>query len=111
MSATQSADPKALPVELVVSDMHHRITGVSATIRALLPHLRQRYGLVLVSPFPAEGVPRFALGQLWRQLRQSPVQRPFYIWHARRNNELFWALLARRVLRLPVRVVFTSAAI
>lgn len=99
------------PVELVVSDLHHRITGVSATIRALLPHLRERYSLVLVSPFAAEAVPRLTLWQLWRRLRQPLANRPFVVWHARRNNELFWALLARRVLRLPVRVVFTSAAI
>lgn len=91
--------------------MHHRITGVSASIRALLPFMQERYALVLLSRFPAEGVRRLTLLALWKILREAPLQRPFYIWHARRNNELFWALFARDVLRLPVRVVFTSAAI
>lgn len=97
--------------EVVVSDMHHRITGVSATIRALLPFMQERYELVLLSNFSAEGIRRITLVELWKLLRQAPSERPFYIWHARRNNELFWALFTRDVLRLPVRVVFTSAAI
>lgn len=104
-------EQKELVSEVVVSDMHHRITGVSASIRALLPYLRERFSLVLISSFEAPNIPRLGLRALLQQLRKPPARRPFHIWHARRNNELFWALFARSVLRLPLRVVFTSAAI
>ena len=39
-----------------------------------------------------------------------PPGRPFRIWHARRNNEMLVGLLLKRVLRQPLRLVFTSAA-
>ena len=32
------------------------------------------------------------------------------LWHVRRNNEIRAALVARDILRLPIRIVFTSAA-
>jgi mannosyltransferase len=38
------------------------------------------------------------------------VGRDFSIWHVRRNTEMRAALWARDVLRLPIRIVFTSAA-
>lgn len=42
--------------------------------------------------------------------RRPPGERPFAIWHVRRNQEMLAAIFARDFLRLPVRIVFTSAA-
>ncbi|MBC8113734.1 MAG: glycosyltransferase family 4 protein, partial [Candidatus Saccharimonas sp.] len=36
--------------------------------------------------------------------------RPFAIWHVRRNIEMLAGLFGRDILRLPIRLVFTSAA-
>ncbi len=32
------------------------------------------------------------------------------VWHARRNNEMLVGLLLRSMLRMPLKLVFTSAA-
>ena len=42
--------------------------------------------------------------------RRVPEGRPFSIWHVRRNSEMQLAVIARDVFRLPIRIVFTSAA-
>jgi mannosyltransferase len=42
--------------------------------------------------------------------RQPPQGRPFRIWHVRRDHEMMAGLWARDVLRLPIKLVFTSAA-
>ena len=50
---------------------------------------------------------------LRRALQRSRNPAPGHkvvLWHVRRNNEIRAALLARDILRLPVRIVFTSAA-
>lgn len=101
----------AATTELVLSDLHHRVSGVSASVRSMLPALSRRYHLVFVSGNPAPGVETVSLMQAFKLLRRPVEGRPFRIWHVRRNNEMFWGLLARDVFRLPVRLVFTSAAI
>jgi mannosyltransferase len=42
--------------------------------------------------------------------RRPPPDRPFAIWHVRRNKEMLRALIARDLLRLPIRLVFTSSS-
>jgi len=110
---TQSNRKSALEsdVELIVSDIHHRITGVSATVRALVPALSHRFKMALIFTMPYQGFSTESLVSLLRLLRQPVTGRPFRIWHVRRNNEMFWALLARDLFRCKVKLVFTSAAI
>lgn len=45
-----------------------------------------------------------------RLARAAPLNRPCSIWHVRRVAEMRTALWARDLLRLPIRIVFTSAA-
>jgi mannosyltransferase len=49
----------------------------------------------------------------WRdvpKLFRKPANRPFRIYHCRRNNEMIAGLLLRDVLRAPLRLIFNSAA-
>ena len=41
---------------------------------------------------------------------KQPEDKPFNIWHVRRNSEMQLAIFARDILRLPIKIVFTSAA-
>ncbi|TWT72514.1 glycosyltransferase family 4 protein [Crateriforma conspicua] len=95
--------------ELIIGDWHHRFTGVSATIATMLPEMADKERLAVLSgresPYPRVGMWQ-AIQLCWRR----PVEKPFRILHARRNIELWLGLLLRKVLRRPVRVVFTSAA-
>lgn len=96
--------------ELIVFNLKTRYTGVSATVNALLPLQRTQWRLAYCgTPLPC-GVPGISLGQALRLSRRPPAGRPFRLWHVRRDHEMLAGLWARDVLRLPVRLVFTSAA-
>ena len=100
------ADP-----ELIVANLHRNYTGVSTTIGALLPLQETRHRLWLVGrPLP-DGPPAHSLAAALAVSRRPPAGRPFRIWHVRRNAELQAAWLARDLLRLPIRIVFTSVAL
>lgn len=111
MPKRTAADSSSSSCELVLSDLHHRITGVSASIRALLPQLNERYQLLFLARRSQGHIVAHSLWAGFREMARAPVSRPFRIWHVRRNNEMFWGIVARDILRLPVRLVFTSAAI
>ena len=106
--------------EVIVTCCKRRFSGVSATIDALLPvqgrHHALGYlgvGLPAVHRLAADGQPlrRLSLVEALRVSRQPlPDGRP-RIWHVRRNAEMALGIFARDILRCPIRLVFTSAAI
>ena len=103
---TEVSDP-----ELIVANLHRNYTGVSTTIGALMPLQEARHRLWLVGrPLP-DGPPAHSLAAALAVSRHPPAGRPFRIWHVRRNAELQAAWLARDLLRLPIRIVFTSVAL
>ncbi len=101
--------PPAAP-ELVVTNFHRRFTGVSATADAVVSHQQTLYRLCLAGR-PLPSAPQsVSYRQAIGLCRKPPNGRPFVIWHVRRNAEMLGAIFARDVLRLPIRIVFTSAA-
>lgn len=96
--------------DLIVTNFNPRFTGVSATAAAVARAHAKGFDLVLAGhalpglPAPVTARAAMALS------RQKPRNHPFTIWHVRRNSEMQAALFARDVLRLPIRIVFTSAA-
>jgi mannosyltransferase len=102
-------DPMHGP-DLIVTNFNPRFTGVSATAAAVTRALSRRYDLrVAGQALPGIDVPVTVRDAL-RLTRAGPQHRPFTIWHVRRNAEMQAAIFARDVLRLPMRIVFTSAA-
>lgn len=102
--------PETPAPEVYVTNLNKRFTGVSSTARAVMQQHLDRYRTVLVG-VALPGLPE-PIGQraALRLARTRPEGRPFSIWHVRRNTEMQLAIFARDVLRLPVRIVFTSAA-
>lgn len=97
--------------ELIVTNFNRNFTGVSATAGNVIRQHMHDYDLALVGhPLPGCPTPITKTNAV-RLSRQRPKERPFTIWHVRRNTEMRAALWARDVLRLPIRIVFTSAAI
>jgi mannosyltransferase len=96
--------------EVVVANLHRRYTGVSATVKALVPWQRQHLD-VAVWDWGGLGLG----GEIgaWQLLRfgwTAPPPARRRIWHARRDIEILIGLALRSLLRQPWRVVFTSAA-
>lgn len=96
--------------ELIVTNMHRNYTGVSSTTKAIVQKQAERYkmemagGSLLGCPDP------ISYRRALRLSRTPPPGRSHLIWHVRRNNEMRAALWARDVLKLPIRIAFTSSA-
>lgn len=96
--------------ELYVTNFNRNFTGVSSTITNVVRQQAKMRKLELVGrPLPDCQAP-ISQATARRLSRDAPANRPFSIWHVRRNTEMRAALWARDVLRLPIRIVFTSAA-
>ena len=94
--------------DIIVTNFKRRTTGVSSTainVTAAQQRLSEA-SLALCGP-------QHSL-RLWQALVYGfsrPAGQRFRVWHVRRNSEMLWGLIAKHVLRQPVRLVFTSAAI
>jgi len=99
-----------LTPELLVTNFHRRFTGVSATADAVVSKQQTGLRMCVVGNRLPSGPPSITYREAISLCRRPPADRPFTIWHVRRNLEMSAALVARDVLRLPIRIVFTSAA-
>lgn len=95
--------------DLFVTNLNPRFTGVSATAANVIRQQVNHHDLRLVG-HPLPGCPAPISVAEARRLSRDTGAAPFAIWHVRRNPEMRAAILARDLLRLPVRIVFTSAA-
>ena len=96
--------------EVIVFNIKKRYTGVSATVNALVPIQANQWRLAYCgTPLP-HGMLGLTVREAIAASRKPPAGRPFRIWHVRRDHEMMLGLWARDVLRLPIKLVFTSAA-
>lgn len=106
--------------EVIVCNIKKRFTGVSGTINALVPVQARDLALAYlgtdipgVTLAQTQSPQRFRRLGFWQALqisrRRLPDGRP-RIWHVRRDPEMMLGILLRDVLRLPIALVFTSAA-
>ncbi|WP_370640203.1 glycosyltransferase family 4 protein [Aurantimonas sp. HBX-1] len=97
-------------VEVIAPNFKRRLSGVTSTIIQLLPLQARDIGIATMGPdvLPA-AVPRLGYGGLL-SLWQRPKRHRRRIWHARRNTEMLTGLVLRDLLRMKLRLVFTSAA-
>jgi mannosyltransferase len=96
--------------EVIVFNLKKRYTGVSATVNALVPLQLAQWRLAYCGAPQSNGIQGVTLRQAVRVSKMPPAGRPFRIWHVRRDHEMLVGLWARDVLRLPIKLVFTSAA-
>ena len=97
-------------VEVIVANLKRRFSGVTSTVLALLPVQSRRIRIAALGPNLPSHWQRITCRGLFRHGWQLPPGRRFRIWHARRNIEMLTGLILRSVLRMPLKLVFTSAA-
>ncbi|APG46416.1 glycosyltransferase family 4 protein [Phaeobacter porticola] len=96
--------------DLFVTNFNRNFTGVSATAANVIRQQANRYDMALIGrSLPGCPVP-VSIAAARAASRHHDPAKSFAIWHVRRNTEMRAAIWARDVLRLPVRIVFTSAA-
>ena len=93
-----------------VTNFNPRFTGVSATTAAVCKIQKSQLDVALVGK-PLSGCPSPLNKRKAISLsKKQPTNKPFNIWHVRRNSEMQLAIFARDILKLPIKIVFTSAA-
>ena len=92
-------------LQVIVTNLHWRYSGVTATNRMVAPHLATMIRAGWLGSDAPEGIPRLG----WRDLLRLWLRRQPLIWHARRNDEMI-AGVALKALGWPFKLLFTSAA-
>jgi mannosyltransferase len=94
---------------VIAPNFKRRLSGVTSTIIQLVPLQAKSLPIVAFGPGLPKALPKLHVRQL-AGLWKRPRTKPFRIWHARRNVEMLPGILMRDVLRMPLRLVFTSAS-
>ncbi|KAB7610078.1 glycosyltransferase family 4 protein [Amylibacter sp. SFDW26] len=96
---------------LFVTNFNKNFTGVSATAAGVIGVQQSQFDMKLVGvPLPSCPTPISKREAFNLSKAGGEGDKPFAIWHVRRNPEMRTAIWARDVLRLPIKIVFTSAA-
>jgi mannosyltransferase len=96
--------------EVIALQLKLSHTGVTSTVAALLPVQVKHLKIAALGFNVPAGWPQITWTSFLRHGWRPPAGQPFRICHARRNNEMLAGLILRSVLRMPLRLVFTSAA-
>ncbi|QEE44412.1 glycosyltransferase family 4 protein [Rhizobium sp. WL3] len=97
-------------ITVIAPHFKRRLSGVTSTVIQLIPEQR-RQGLGILTLGP--GLPAHLPKMRWAQLPglwTRPSDATARVWHARRNNEMLVGLILRDVFRMPLKLLFTSAA-
>lgn len=97
-------------VRVIAPNFKKRLSGVTSTIIQLVP-VQNRLGqkVATLGPGLPDNLPHIRFRDLWRLWQQAPGSGP-RIWHARRNLEMLPGIFMRDILRMKLKLVFTSAS-
>ncbi|NTJ42910.1 glycosyltransferase family 4 protein [Agrobacterium larrymoorei] len=97
-------------VQVLAPNFKRRLSGVTSTIIQLVP-VQNRLGqkVAVIGPGLPDSLPRIRVRDLWRLWQHGPEGRS-RIWHARRNIEMLPGIVMRDLLRMKLKLVFTSAS-
>ncbi|QIB32598.1 glycosyltransferase family 4 protein [Ancylobacter pratisalsi] len=106
---TRPAGIDAGRLEVVAPNFKRRLSGVTATLERVLPFQARALHIAALGPGLSPDVPRIGFAGLLH-FWSRPAGRRVRIWHARRNVEMLAGIVLRDVLRMKLRLVFTSAS-
>lgn len=95
-------------IEVVATNFNWRQSGGTTAVAQLVPEQAKTLKIAALGFDLPERVPRMR----WRdvpKLFRRPANRPFRIYHCRRNIEMMAGLVLRDTLRAPLRLIFNSA--
>lgn len=97
-------------IRVVAPNFKKRLSGVTSTIIQLVP-VQNRLGqkVATLGPGLPQHLPHIRFRDLWRLWQKAPGGGP-RIWHARRNLEMLPGIFMRDILRMKIKLLFTSAA-
>lgn len=97
-------------IDVVAPNFKRRLSGVTSTIVQLVPKQRAMgLRIAVLGPGLPAHLPHLRYRDI-RRLWRRPTGGGDRVWHARRNVEMLGGLILRDVLRMPLKLVFTSAS-
>lgn len=97
--------------EVILGNSNARFSGVTSTMLATLPGVSEKLNVsVLGSHFLPEEYDSLTPQQFLKLLKSPTPDGKPRLFHARRNDEMIQALLARAVTKAPLKIIFTSTA-
>lgn len=98
-------------IDVIAPNFKRRLSGVTSTIIQLVP-AQARLGarIAVIGPGLPADLPHLRFRDLWRLWKRPRGGGEFRVWHARRNTEMLPGIIMRDLLRMPLKLVFTSAA-
>lgn len=90
---------------VIAPNLKRRLSGVTATIARLVPLQARQIDIAATGPGLPADIPHIPLGRLPLLSRRKRR-----VWHARRNTEMLLGLILRDLLRLRLKLLFTSAS-
>lgn len=97
-------------IHVLAPNIKKRLSGVTSTIVNLVPK-QKKLGVKIASIGPGlpDFLPHVGFYQLWK-LWRTPIDGKMRVWHARRNVEMLPGIIMRDILRMKIKVIFTSNA-
>lgn len=97
--------------DVLAPNFKKRLSGVTSTIVQLVP-VQRKMGIRIaaVGRGLPDDLPHIRLRDLIGLWRKPALGKAFRIWHARRNVEMLAGIFMRDVLRMKLKVIFTSAS-
>ena len=106
----QEKERKVSP-KLILPNLGRRFSGVTSTMLQTLPHQMKEIPLVVWGgAFVERDVPVVRLGELLRITREPMQDGSCRVYHARRNIEMLWGLILKKLFRRELKLIFTSTA-
>lgn len=107
-SKGQGSEP---PIELILGNTNARFSGVTSTMLQVLAVQKNRIPLaVLGAHHLPEDVRTIGFWQLVRLSRRPLPGGRWRVFHARRNDEMILAIVARDLFKAKIKIAFTSTA-
>ncbi|CBI76020.1 lipopolysaccharide core biosynthesis mannosyltransferase LpcC [Bartonella clarridgeiae 73] len=96
--------------DIIVPHFKKRLSGVTTTVIHLVP-LQRKQGIYIstLGVGLPKNLPALSFKDLFG-LWKSPIGKSFRIWHARRNIEMLCGVFLRDVLKMKLKLIFTSAS-
>jgi mannosyltransferase len=104
---TPNDAPQPTDARVIVPSLSRRFSGINATLNAVTPEIARQFPIVATGTHIDAHVPKITFRDALRLAKSTPPR----IWHARRNVEMLVGLILRHVLRYPILLLWTSAAL
>lgn len=96
-------------IEVIAPHFKRRLSGITSSVIQLVPRqVEAGVRIATLGPGLPDRLPKIGFLDLFKCWKRPASGRP-RIWHARRNNEMLAGIFLRDVLRMPLRLLFTSA--